>query len=60
MLVPGTYDVTAALFNYAITEPYDFRHRAFRFDVEFGEPHEENGVVSLGGEWTGDALGVRP
>jgi ABC-type polysaccharide/polyol phosphate transport system ATPase subunit len=60
MLVPGTYDVTAALFNYAITEPYDFRHRAFRFDVEFGEPHEENGVVSLGGEWVGDALGVRP
>ncbi len=59
MLVPGTYDVTASLFNYAITEPYDFRHRAFRFDVEFGEPHEENGVMSLGGAWVSDALGVR-
>jgi ABC-2 type transport system ATP-binding protein len=59
MLVPGTYDVTASLFNYAITEPYDFRHRAFRFDVEFGEPHEENGVMSLGGAWASDALGVR-
>jgi ABC-type polysaccharide/polyol phosphate transport system ATPase subunit len=60
MLIPGTYDVTASLFNYTLTEPYDFRHRAFRFDVEYGEPHEEYGVMSLGGEWAGDSLGIRP
>jgi ABC-type polysaccharide/polyol phosphate transport system ATPase subunit len=57
LLLPGTYDVTAALTDYAALHPYDYRHRAFRFDVEAGNPHETyGGVVSLGGVWRIDAL----
>jgi ABC-type polysaccharide/polyol phosphate transport system ATPase subunit len=56
LLVPGTYDVTASLANVTGGQFYDVRHRSFRFDVEFGEPHEENGLISLGGNWVGDTL----
>ncbi len=51
MLLPGTYDVSASLFDYGILHAYDVRHRALRFDVDPGEPHETYGVVSLGGRW---------
>jgi ABC-type polysaccharide/polyol phosphate transport system ATPase subunit len=56
LLLPGTYDVSASLFNITGAQVYDMRHRAFRFDVEFGDPHEEYGFVSLGGNWEGDIL----
>jgi ABC-2 type transport system ATP-binding protein len=57
LLLPGTYDITAALTDYAALHPYDYRHRAFRFDVEAGDPHETyGGVVSLGGIWRVDAF----
>jgi hypothetical protein len=56
LLLPGSYDVSAGLFNITTAHVYDMRHRAFRFDVEFGEPHEENGFVSLGGAWEGPIL----
>ena len=36
----------------------DHHTRAFRFDVEAGEPREVSGVVSLGGRWDVDALGL--
>jgi hypothetical protein len=59
-LLPGTYDVSASLHNSAGTHVWDMRHRVLRFDVEFGDPHEEYGLVSLGGTWEGDILdGVR-
>ena len=51
LLLPGTYDVTASLYDYACLHPFDFRHRLLRFDVEPGEPRESYGVVSLGGRW---------
>ena len=51
MLIPGTYDITASLFDYSCQHAYDFRHHAVRFDVEPGEPREAFGVVSLGGTW---------
>ena len=51
LLVPGTYDITASLYDYSCVHAYDFRHRSFRFDVEAGSPREEYGVVSLGGSW---------
>ena len=51
LLLPATYDVTASLFDYACSSPIDFCHRAFRFDVERGQPAESYGVVSLGGQW---------
>jgi hypothetical protein len=56
LLLPGTYDVSASLFNITGATVYDMRHRAVRFDVEFGDPHEEYGFVSLGGTWEGAIL----
>jgi len=56
LLLPGSYDVSAGLFDVTTTHVYDMRHRALRFDVEFGAPHEEYGFVSLGGNWEGDIL----
>jgi len=52
MLVPGAFDVSVSVFDYACLHPYDFRTRALRFDVEVGTPHELYGVVSLGGTWS--------
>ncbi|MGZ4759885.1 MAG: ABC transporter ATP-binding protein [Acidimicrobiales bacterium] len=53
MLLPGTYDISASLYDYAIVHPFDFRQRAVRFDVDAGEPHETfGGVMSLGGRWS--------
>jgi ABC-2 type transport system ATP-binding protein len=56
MLVPGTYDVTATLYDYTLSHAYDHRHHVLRFDVEHGHPREEFGVVSLGGAWEGTPL----
>ena len=38
MLLPGTYDISASLYDYAIVHPFDFRQRAVRFDVDAGDP----------------------
>jgi ABC-type polysaccharide/polyol phosphate transport system ATPase subunit len=58
MLVPGTYDLTTSVLNYLLTHTFDYRHRAFRFDVEAGTPRaDEDGVVALGGRWEGQPLG---
>jgi len=55
MLLPGTYDISASLYDYAIVHPFDFRQRAVRFDVDAGDPHETfGGVMSLGGRWSHD------
>jgi ABC-type polysaccharide/polyol phosphate transport system ATPase subunit len=52
MLLPGAYDVSAACTDATISHPYDQRHRAFRFDIKPGVPHETyGGIVSLGGRW---------
>jgi ABC-2 type transport system ATP-binding protein len=53
LLVRGIYDLSVSLVDYSVLHSYDFRHRAFRFDVERGTPEEQFGVVSLGGEWEG-------
>jgi ABC-type polysaccharide/polyol phosphate transport system ATPase subunit len=53
MLVRGIYDLSVALADHALLHTYDQRHRAFRFDVERGDPHDQFGVVSLGGSWSG-------
>jgi ABC-type polysaccharide/polyol phosphate transport system ATPase subunit len=52
MLVPGSYDVTAAIHDETGTHPYDFRNKVMRFDVELGTPRESFGVMSVGGQWT--------
>jgi hypothetical protein len=50
-LLPGTYDITSSVQDYSCLHDYDVRHRAFRFDVEQGEPRESTGFVTLGGQW---------
>ena len=57
-LVPGAYDVTAAIHDDTGTHPYDFREKVLRFNVELGTPRESWGIVSLGGEWTASAVEV--
>jgi Wzt C-terminal domain len=34
LLLPGTYDLSGAVYDYSRTHPYDHRHRVARFDVE--------------------------
>jgi ABC-2 type transport system ATP-binding protein len=51
LLLPGTYDVSAVIFDYTISSPYDVRNRALRFDVERGTPFQRLGVVTLDGVW---------
>jgi len=51
-LLPGTYDVTAAIHSWDNLETWDHRNKALRFDVEPGLPREAEGVVVLHGEWT--------
>ena len=56
LLVPGTYDLSAALYDHTVQHPYDVRRHVVRFHVEPGTPRETFGVVSLGGRWAlGDA-----
>ena len=50
-LLPGTYELTAAVYDYTCQHPFDHRHRLVRFDVVPGTPREGVGVVSLGGTW---------
>ena len=51
LLLPGSYELSASLYDYSCMHPFDFRHRDFGFDVEPGEPREAHGMVSLGGKW---------
>ena len=50
-LLPGTYDISASLYDYACLHPFDFRHKVLRFDVDAGQPHESYGVMTLNGRW---------
>jgi ABC-type polysaccharide/polyol phosphate transport system ATPase subunit len=59
MLLAGTYDVTASIYSADGLHPYDHVQKMLRFDVDHGDPHEDNGVVSLGGTWEGEPLRAR-
>jgi ABC-2 type transport system ATP-binding protein len=50
-LLPGTYELTVAVYDYTCQHPFDHRHRLVRFDVVPGTPREGVGVVTLGGSW---------
>ena len=54
LLVPGTYDISCSLYDFAVMHCYDFRHKVMRFDVDRGSLRESYGVVSLGGRWRAD------
>ena len=51
-LLPGTYDLSATVADESSLHVFDSRHRALRFDVEPGDPHESfGGVLTLQGRW---------
>jgi ABC-2 type transport system ATP-binding protein len=50
-LLPGTYELTVAVYDYTCQHPIDHRHRLVRFDVVPGDPREGVGVMTLGGRW---------
>ena len=54
LLLPGTYDITTALYDYSATHPFDHRLHALRFDVEAGEPRQQQGILALDAKWTID------
>ena len=53
MLLPGTYDLTGTVVNFALSHTYDARYRTFRFDVERGDPDEDGPIVAFNGQWDG-------
>lgn len=56
-LLPGTYDLSAAVTDEAGLHVYDHRHRALRFDVEAGSLRESlGGIITLGGRWDLSAI----
>jgi ABC-type polysaccharide/polyol phosphate transport system ATPase subunit len=50
-LLPGTYDITAAVTDFTLAHTYDSRRNVLRFDVDRKGPVEPAGIVSLGGGW---------
>lgn len=51
-LLPGIYDLTAAVVDFSCLETYDHWHRCFRFSViESDKIKERNGVVYIPSEW---------
>ena len=57
MLTPGTYQLTAAVFDRSVVHAYDHRERVLRFDVAPGRPSDRFGVMSFGGEWAVGSAG---
>jgi ABC-type polysaccharide/polyol phosphate transport system ATPase subunit len=51
LLTPGTYELTAAVFDRGVVHAYDHRERVLRFDVAPGHPSDRFGVMSFGGSW---------
>jgi ABC-2 type transport system ATP-binding protein len=60
LLVGGTYDLSATLFDFECRSPYDVRHRFVRFQVDHGSLRDSEGSFSMGGQWGGGALPVAP
>jgi ABC-type polysaccharide/polyol phosphate transport system ATPase subunit len=53
MLLLGSYDLTGECTDDTITRSFDRLHRALRFDVSPGTPHETfGGLISLDGTWS--------
>jgi hypothetical protein len=61
LLTPGTYELTAAVFDRGVVHAYDHRERVLRFDVAPGQPSDRFGVMSFGGSWElGPGTGSTP
>ena len=59
LLLPGTYDLSASVYDYSCQHPYDHRQHAFRFDVEQGAPFQAAGLLTLDGKWYVDGESPR-
>ena len=57
-LLPGTYDVIAAITEAGSNMGVPDRAHSLRISVERGGGDEEHGVVSLGGHWESAHRGV--
>ena len=51
-LLPGTYDLSASVWDFPILHAYDQRSRVMRFDVHPGDRMEGFGLVTLRPEWS--------
>ena len=51
-LLPGTYDLSASVWDFTILHAYDQRSRVMRFDVHPGDRMEGFGLVTLRPEWS--------
>lgn len=58
--VPGPYEISASMLDHECQQPYDVRHRFFAFDVLPGHPNDSDGIVSMGGSWSGGPLPAAP
>lgn len=50
-LLPGTYEVSAAIQDDLLPQAYDFHVRAYSFRVQAGHTNESQGVVALPARW---------
>ncbi|MFN2136015.1 MAG: ABC transporter ATP-binding protein [Candidatus Promineifilaceae bacterium] len=51
-LLPGRYQVTAAIHNTQVTHAYDFHEKAYPFRVIAGGTKETDGLVAFAAEWS--------
>ncbi len=50
-LLSGLYDLTVAIYDESITQPYDHWHRMLRFTVTHGDVDWQDGVVYIPHRW---------
>lgn len=50
-LLPGSYEFTAAIYDYHSVHPYDHQHRAYTFEVQPGSMIEKEGLVYIPCRW---------
>jgi hypothetical protein len=55
-LVPGDYEVTAAITDHSTTHIFDQRDKEWTFHVQPGRGFQPSGLVVLDGAWRGDAI----
>jgi lipopolysaccharide transport system ATP-binding protein len=51
-LLPGTFRLTASIYDESCTHPYDYHDRMYALSVEPGDHEERYGVVRLPARWT--------
>ncbi len=51
-LLPGTYELSAAVYDRSCSHPYDHHQRRFPFRVRAGAVRERFGLVTLPAAWS--------